>query len=394
VGISAQPKYAVPVTSRLALTIVAPWPALSYDDSVIASEGHFAAAESWVGEFGNKFRKEREKKGISLEDVSNATKISSRMLLAIEDEQFDRLPGGVFNKGFIRAYAKHIGLNEDQAVADYLVCLRQSELDSQEVWDPQAGAVPPSGAEELPELHLPRAEHVSPPRRDYPERGERIVPWRILALAILVIVLAALLWHRHSRSTRTEAAATAPMTSAGQPAPQLLNPPARTTIAAVPALHTASAPASARPSSVSAVPSAHPANPAKPPSTGEPNTSNAEDSELATQAEQTVNSSANVEPSAAAAPLNLVIRASENSWISVTADGRSVIHELLIAPAHTSIRASREIVVKIGNAAGVSFVWNGQELPAQGAEAEVQTLVFDVSGMRAVPPSLVPAQNQ
>jgi hypothetical protein len=145
---------------------------------------------------------------------------------------------------------------------------------------------------------------------------------------------------------------------------------------------------------VSAVPSAHPANPAKPPSTGEPNTSNAEDSELATQAEQTVNSSANVEPSAAAAPLNLVIRASENSWISVTADGRSVIHELLIAPAHTSIRASREIVVKIGNAAGVSFVWNGQELPAQGAEAEVQTLVFDVSGMRAVPPSLVPAQNQ
>jgi len=92
--------------------------------------------------------------------------------------------------------------------------------------------------------------------------------------------------------------------------------------------------------------------------------------------------------------LNLVIRASENSWISVTADGRSVIHELLIAPAHASIRASREIVVKIGNAAGVSFVWNGQELPAQGSEAEVQTLVFDASGMRAVPPSLVPAQNQ
>ena len=349
-----------------------------------------------MGEFGNKFRKEREKKGISLEDVSNATKISSRMLLAIEDEQFDRLPGGVFNKGFIRAYAKHIGLNEDQAVADYLVCLRQSQLDSQEVWDPQAGAVPPSGVEELPELQLPRAEHVSPPHRDYAEPGQSIVPWRILALAILVIFLAALLWHRHFRSTRSEAAATAPpMTSAGQPAPQLLNPPAaRTTIAAAPALHTASAAASARPSSVSATPSSHPANAAKPPSTGEPSTSNAENSEPATQAEQTVNSPANVEPSGAAAPLNLVIRASENSWISVTADGRSVIHELLIAPAHASIRASREIVVKIGNAAGVSFVWNGQELPAQGSEAEVQTLVFDASGMRAVPPSLVPAQNQ
>jgi len=345
-----------------------------------------------VGEFGDKFRKEREKKGISLEDVSSATKISSRMLLAIEDEQFDRLPGGVFNKGFIRAYAKHIGLNEDQAVADYLVCLRQSQLDSQEVWDPQAGAVSPQ-VEELPELQLPRAEHVSPPRRDYPERGERVVPWRILALAILVIFLAALVWHRHLRSTRTEAAATAPMTSAGEPAPQVLTPPARTTIAAVSTLHTASAPASARQPGASAVPSAHPASPAKPAASAEPNASNAENSELATQAEQTVNSPANLEPSDAA-PLNLVIRASENSWISVTADGRSVIHELLIAPAHTSIRASREIVVRIGNAAGVSFVWNGQELPAQGAEAEVQTLVFDTSGMRAVPPSLVPAQNQ
>src|ERR1043166_9388352 len=89
-----------------------------------------------MGEFGNKFRQAREKKNLSLDDVSNVTKISSRMLKAIEEEHFDQLPGGVFNKGFIRAYAKHLGLNDEEAVSDYLVCLREAQIDAHEVWDP------------------------------------------------------------------------------------------------------------------------------------------------------------------------------------------------------------------------------------------------------------------
>jgi hypothetical protein len=91
--------------------------------------------------------------------------------------------------------------------------------------------------------------------------------------------------------------------------------------------------------------------------------------------------------------LTVVIRASENSWISVLADGQVVSEETLIAPAHTSVRARREIVVKAGNAAGVSFLWNGKEVPAQGAEAEVKTFVFDVAGMRVMPPAPAPTQN-
>ncbi len=83
-----------------------------------------------VGAFGEKFRKAREAKSLSLDDVSNVTKISSRMLQAIEEEHFDQLPGGVFNKGFIRAYAKHLGLNAEDAVTDYLACLRQAQIDS------------------------------------------------------------------------------------------------------------------------------------------------------------------------------------------------------------------------------------------------------------------------
>jgi hypothetical protein len=71
---------------------------------------------------------------------------------------------------------------------------------------------------------------------------------------------------------------------------------------------------------------------------------------------------------------------------SLTADGNPVVaNETLIAPAHTSARASREIVVKAGNAAGVSFLLNGKTIPAQGNEGETRTYVFDATGLRTAP---------
>ncbi|MBI3698161.1 MAG: helix-turn-helix domain-containing protein, partial [Acidobacteria bacterium] len=72
-----------------------------------------------AGGFGETLRGEREARGITLEDISTATKISMRMLHAIESEEFDRLPGGVFNVNFVRQYARHIGLDEEEVIADY-----------------------------------------------------------------------------------------------------------------------------------------------------------------------------------------------------------------------------------------------------------------------------------
>src|SRR5258708_33542887 len=82
--------------------------------------------ESAVPSFGEKLRKEREQRKITLDDISSTTKISTRMLRALEDEHFDELPGGVFNKGFVRAYARHIGLDEEQAITDYLDATNQN----------------------------------------------------------------------------------------------------------------------------------------------------------------------------------------------------------------------------------------------------------------------------
>src|SRR5215469_8265563 len=82
-----------------------------------------------AGSFGERLRREREMRGISLENIAAATKIGTRLLRALEEEHFELLPGGIFNKGFVRAYAKYLGLNEDEAVADYLQAAGESGPD-------------------------------------------------------------------------------------------------------------------------------------------------------------------------------------------------------------------------------------------------------------------------
>lgn len=58
-------------------------------------------------------------RGVSLEEISLATRIAPRFLTALENEQWEKLPGGVFNRGFIRSVAHYLGLDEDSMVAEY-----------------------------------------------------------------------------------------------------------------------------------------------------------------------------------------------------------------------------------------------------------------------------------
>lgn len=71
------------------------------------------------GNFGETLRREREMRGVSLDEISNATRISTRFLLALENEQWHELPGGVFNRGFVRSIARFLGIDEDTLVAEY-----------------------------------------------------------------------------------------------------------------------------------------------------------------------------------------------------------------------------------------------------------------------------------
>jgi cytoskeletal protein RodZ len=69
--------------------------------------------------FGEQLKREREMRGVSLEEISVATRIAPRFLEALENEQWEQLPGGVFNRGFIRSVARYLGLDEDSLVAEY-----------------------------------------------------------------------------------------------------------------------------------------------------------------------------------------------------------------------------------------------------------------------------------
>ena len=68
---------------------------------------------------GDKLRQAREERGISISEVSEQTRISSLYLDAIENDNYKTLPGGIFNKGFVKSYAKFIGFDEQEALQDY-----------------------------------------------------------------------------------------------------------------------------------------------------------------------------------------------------------------------------------------------------------------------------------
>jgi cytoskeletal protein RodZ len=82
--------------------------------------------------FGETLKRERELRQISLKEISEATKINSRYLDALEKNEFRHLPGGVFNKGFVRAFAQYIGIDPEAMVESYLEELRTQESRAQE----------------------------------------------------------------------------------------------------------------------------------------------------------------------------------------------------------------------------------------------------------------------
>src|SRR5215510_5558292 len=65
---------------------------------------------------GETLRRERLKRNLDLEEISRELKISARFLQAIENDQYDKLPGGVFAKSFVRQYARLMGLDDEQLV--------------------------------------------------------------------------------------------------------------------------------------------------------------------------------------------------------------------------------------------------------------------------------------
>jgi cytoskeleton protein RodZ len=131
--------------------------------------------------FGARLKRERELRGVSRDEICTATRIGTRFLDALENEQWGILPGGIFNRGFVRAVARFLGLDEDDLLAEY--DLAMSEQNSQ---------VEPA---------------VSPPLPQGPARaraGRFILPATLGVIVLLGTGWLGLRWHYKSLRQATE----------------------------------------------------------------------------------------------------------------------------------------------------------------------------------------------
>jgi len=89
-----------------------------------------------MGNFGEDLRMERLSRGIALEQITAVTKISQRHLIALEQERFRLLPGGILNKGIVRGYAGALGLDQHDWTQRYLEAYTASGqmLDDDRSW--------------------------------------------------------------------------------------------------------------------------------------------------------------------------------------------------------------------------------------------------------------------
>jgi transcriptional regulator with XRE-family HTH domain len=122
------------------------------------------------GKFGEHLKRERELREVSLDELSKATRISNRFLQALENEDWEKLPGGVFGHGFVRSIARYLGLGEEALLGEYDLARAQ-----------KLPPAPPKAEEPIP----------SPPK--WVPAAALLV---LLLLTIGLILTARYAWHR------------------------------------------------------------------------------------------------------------------------------------------------------------------------------------------------------
>jgi cytoskeleton protein RodZ len=135
-----------------------------------------------MGGFGEELRKAREARGIPLEAVVDATKVASRHLLAVEQERFDQLPGGLFRKNIVRSYARAAGLDEEAWVRRYLALAEP----------PAPPPVEPGAEAPQDQTWIEFARNVGRSRGKDPDREQHGPRWA--GVAVLVLLVSGLGW--------------------------------------------------------------------------------------------------------------------------------------------------------------------------------------------------------
>jgi cytoskeleton protein RodZ len=282
-----------------------------------------------VGKFGDKLRREREMRGVTLDEIAEATKIGTRSLRALEEERFDQLPGGIFNKGFVRSYARFLGLDEEQAVADYVAA--QSDQ--------------PSKADVLEKM----AAQAEAARRNEAasvgDKGRFTGIWIATAVLILIVIGAGGGWkYYQQKQAEQQKADIPPRIQTAPPAPASLTP--ADSSAQIENGGAARAPGETVPSATSV-----------------PVTSAAMAVQPAAVPPRTTASTAAL---GSKQPLELQIHVVRATWLSVQADGKEPTTETLRDSATKTVTAQDRVVLTTGNS--VEVTCNGISLGILGED--------------------------
>jgi len=287
-----------------------------------------------MASIGETLRRERLRHGWNLDQVAAETKISLHLLEAIELDRFDRLPGGVFARNFVRQYARMLRIDEEEVLTAFR---EQFEESAEEALEPAAATI-----------KVPR---ISP----WDALRERLGPGdstsAFVGLVVVILACAGVysLWQKARRSP---------------PAPQV----------------------------IASVPKPKAESPAKPVEKPKPEFRPAEVTESgairapeppALQPVQPV--PATVTMPNEASPMRVSFTPSEPVWVSIKSDGTRAYTGTLEGQKTREFDASRKMTVLVGNAGSLDISLNGKPIGPFGAKGEIQLLVLTPSGAHVVP---------
>jgi cytoskeletal protein RodZ len=159
---------------------------------------------SELASFGEELRREREIRGISLKEISDATKISKRFLEAIERNDHKTLPAPVFTRGFVREYARYLGLNAEEMVTRYnYAAVGDDRIEQSSHLSQLVRPAVPQETKGIPRARIDR----------------NVVLLIAIVIALVLVTWWALRFRREARAEAIDTASAVPVKHASPPAP-------------------------------------------------------------------------------------------------------------------------------------------------------------------------------
>jgi len=297
-------------------------------------------------------------RGVTLEEISAATRISIRFLEAIEGEELSKLPGGIFTRSFVRTYARYLGLDEERVLTDCQLAGRQK-----------------------PEVDIRRIA------ANRAHQNGTALRTRVIGLAVAAVLLAGgYALFRHSRRVREQRVSAPIVVPPSAPAATTTNPPANPSASTNPP---ANVPAVQPPASTP--PESNPtqtASTASPGSTTAPAAPQGAPSSPGAKAKPAGQSAASQTPPAvpSLSDLALQVTATERAWVAVDADGKTVLQKVLNPNEVENLKAHDTFDVTVGNASGIVLTLNGETLKPLGRRGEVKSVHLTREDMKKTQP--------